>query len=57
MGATKEDFLFVAGEAYFKAMAWRLVNPAYKYLIAGGVLQEGKMYVGQWSNMAMLCST
>ena len=56
VGAAKEDFLFVAGEEYFKATAWRSVNPAYGYLIAGGVPQEGRMYVGRRSSMATLCS-
>ena len=51
-----EDFLFVVGEAYFRAMAYRSVNPAYRYLIAGGVPQKGRMYVGRRSSMAILCN-
>jgi hypothetical protein len=56
-GMTKEDFLFVAGEGYFRATLWRSVSPAYGCLIAGGVLREGKMYVGRRSSTAMFCST
>jgi hypothetical protein len=56
VGVAKEDFLFVAREAYFKAMAWRSINLAYRCLFAGGVSQEGRMYVEQRSSMAMLCS-
>jgi hypothetical protein len=56
-GMTKEDFLFVAGEGYFKATLWRSVSPAYGCLIAGGVPREGRMYVGRRSSTAMLCNT
>jgi hypothetical protein len=56
-GTTKEDFLFVAEERYFRATLWRSVNPAYGCLIAGGVPREGRMYVGRRSSTAMLCST
>jgi hypothetical protein len=54
---TKEDFLFVAGEGYFRATLWRSVSPAYGCLIASGIPREGKMYVGRRSSTAMLCST
>jgi hypothetical protein len=56
-GTLKEDFLFVAGERYFRATLWRSVSPAYGCLIAGGVPREGRMYVGQRSSTAILCST
>jgi hypothetical protein len=36
-GATKEDFLFVAEEGYFRATSWRSVSPAYGYSITGGI--------------------
>jgi hypothetical protein len=56
-GMLKEDFLFVAGEGYFRATLWRSVSPAYGCLIAGGVPREGRMYVGQRLSTAMLCNT
>jgi hypothetical protein len=56
-GTTKEDFLFIAGEGYFRAMPWRSVNPIYGCSIAGGIPREGRMYVGRRSSTAMLCST
>jgi hypothetical protein len=56
-GATKEDFLFVVGEGYFRVTSWRSISPAYGYSIAGGVPLEGRMYIGWRSSTAMLCST
>jgi hypothetical protein len=55
-GVTKEDFLFIVGEGYFRATPWRSVSPAYECSIAGGIPREEKMYVGRRSSTAMLCS-
>jgi hypothetical protein len=52
-GATKEDFLFVAKEGYFRATPWRSVSPAYGCSIVGGVPQEGRMCVGRRLSTAM----
>ena len=53
----KEDFLFVAKEAYFKATSWRLVSRAYGCSIAGRVPEEKRMYVRWRLSTVMLCST
>jgi hypothetical protein len=41
----------------FQGDAVEIGNPAYGCSIAGGVPREGRIYVGQRSSTAMLCST
>jgi hypothetical protein len=43
--ATKEDFLFIAEEGYFRATPWRLVSPAYGCSIAGGYHGRGGCFL------------
>jgi hypothetical protein len=56
-GTTKEDFLFVVGEGYFRTTLWRSVSLAFGCLTTDRVPREGRMHVGRRSSTAMFYNT
>jgi hypothetical protein len=46
------DFQYDAEEGSLRMSLWKLVNPVYRFLTAGGMAPEEIMYCGRSLNMA-----
>jgi hypothetical protein len=51
------DFQFDAEEGSLRMSLWKLVNPVYRFLTAGGMAPEEIMYCGRSLNMARYYSS